>query len=60
MDLERLMDEVFFREGRREAELRLAPEDALRLTQAYGAQCAPMDGGLCADGKVWYLVALPD
>lgn len=60
MDLNQLLWEVFQKEGRRVAELRLTPEDALGLTEAWGAQCRPMDNGACTDGKTWYQVTLPD
>ena len=60
MDLDCLLWEVFQKEGRRVAELRLTPEDARLLTAAWGAQCLPMANGACADGKTWYQVTLPD
>ena len=59
-DLKRLIFEVFEREERQSAELRLTQEVAAQLVQQYSACCTPMDGAFCPDGKRWYRVWLPD
>lgn len=59
MDIQQLLEEVFFAECRRSAELRLLPGDAAALEEQVHAQCRVMDETVYADGKRWYLVTLP-
>lgn len=58
-ELKRIIDEVFWREDRYVAELRLLPAYAETLVQYYGAQCLLMDEDVCPDGKRWYRVWMP-
>ena len=55
-DLEQLVYEVFDREDTSFAELRLAPDEAKKLTQHYNMRCVPMDKTVYSDGKRWYNV----
>lgn len=59
-NLDQLLDEVFYREDRYCAELRLYPDDAEKLVRQYQAQCRQMDGHMYPDGKMWYLVWLTE
>lgn len=59
MDIKELVYEVFYREERGLAELRLSPPDAEQLVQRYHARCVPMENGACPDGKTWYRVWIP-
>lgn len=58
MKLDQLVEEVFLREERGQAELRLSPRDAEQLSRSYPIRCTPVANGGCADGKGWYLVRL--
>ena len=58
-ELKRIVDEVFWKEDRYVAELRLLPEYAEILAQNYGAQCLLMDNNTYPDGKRWYRVWIP-
>lgn len=55
-DLDQLVYEVFDREERSFAELRLTPDKAEKLTQHYNMRCVPMDETVYSDGKRWYNV----
>lgn len=57
-NMERLIYEVFYREERSFAELRLTPDEAEKLTQHYNMRCVPMDDTVYSDGKRWYNVWL--
>lgn len=57
-DLERLMDEVFYKEERYTAELRLAPEEVEQLSKFASVRCIPMNGHSDIDKKTWYLVQI--
>ena len=55
-DLERLVYEVFDRDEKSFAELRLTQDEAEKLTQHYNMRCVPMDETIYSDGKRWYNV----
>lgn len=55
-DLDQLVYEVFDREERSFAELRLTPDEVEKLTQHYNMRCVPMDETVYSDGKRWYNV----
>ena len=59
-DAEHLMDDVFYKEDRYSAELRLAPEELEQLTHLFPVQCTPLDDQITSDGKRWYLVRRTD
>lgn len=59
IELEQIVDEVFWEEERQTAELRLSPGDAEKLTRIYGAECMPMNDSTHTDGKRWYRVWMP-
>lgn len=54
------MDDVFYKEDRYSAELRLAPEELEQLTHLFPVQCTPLDDQITSDGKRWYLVRRTD
>ena len=59
-DAEHLMADVFYKEDRYSAELRLAPEELEQLTQLFPVQWTPLADQITSDGKRWYLVRRTD
>ncbi|MBP3318626.1 MAG: hypothetical protein J6K94_01350 [Ruminiclostridium sp.] len=57
-DVSVIVWEVFEQEGRKEAELRLTPEEKNCLVREYGASCEEISAE-DANGKRWYLVRMP-
>lgn len=55
-DLEQLVYEVFDREEKSFAELRLTADEAETLAKSYSLLCVPMDDTVYSDGKRWYNV----
>lgn len=58
-ELDQIVNEVFWKEDRQTAELRLFPTDAEMLSKVYSAKCLLIDHSIHADGKRWYRVWIP-
>lgn len=56
-DVSVIVWEVFEQEGRKEAELRLTPEEKNCLVREYGASCEEISDE-DESGKRWYLVRM--
>lgn len=56
--MEALVREVFAREERAQAELRLSREEVRWLEEELGAMCRALDAPPDPDGKRWYLVRM--